>query len=198
VFIFVLKGVVMRVLLCAGMLSLGLMVGSHAQPGAATAGVGNAPVSEPCSGEMSDDQVMKCLNQQGEKAEGALSKSYGESAQTLDLACSNIFIRGQGACLSRALEIADKKLNEAYALALKAIAKDEAEGGTPGRPNNDWRGNLKRAQQAWLRLREADCNDLTSSEWRDGSGLGPAIVACELGHTLSRTAELRRRYDPRQ
>ncbi|WP_091777730.1 lysozyme inhibitor LprI family protein [Methylobacterium sp. UNC378MF] len=190
-----LKSMMMRVLFCAGMLSLGLIVGAQAQPRADAEGAGSATVSEPCSGEMDDDQVMKCLNQQGESAEAVLSKSYASNAKALDTACSEIFIRGQGACLERALQLADKKLNEAYALALKAIAKND-------RPNFgpklDWRGDLKRAQQAWLHFREADCNNLIGDEWRDGSGLGPATVACQLGHTLSRTAELHRRYDPRQ
>ncbi|MFG7490576.1 lysozyme inhibitor LprI family protein [Methylorubrum rhodesianum] len=143
------------------------------------------PTPETCS----MDDPTACLDRHGEAAARALDKAYADAASKLSAACAEVISPGIGACLERAWQIADKELNETYARAMKSIENDEA--------GRKWREQLKLAQQAWLRIRDADCGDLVFSEWMNGTGAGAAAVACQVGHTVARTAELRRRYDRR-
>ncbi|XYD09858.1 lysozyme inhibitor LprI family protein [Methylobacterium sp. NMS12] len=129
---------------------------------------------------------MPCLNRHGEAAAKSLSPAYADLANKLDTACTEVPSPGMSACLERAQQNADKELNEAYARAMKSIDNDDT--------GRKWREHLRLAQQAWLHFRDADCGDLTTSEWSGGTGMGPAIITCQLGHTEARTAELNRRY----
>jgi uncharacterized protein YecT (DUF1311 family) len=138
--------------------------------------------SEACDG----DDPMPCLNRHGEAAAKALSLTYADLANNLDTACTQVPSPGMSACLERAQQNADKELNEAYTRAIKSIDKDDT--------GRKWRERLRLAQQAWLHFRDADCGDLTTSEWSGGTGMGAAIITCQLGHTEARTAELNRRY----
>ena len=142
----------------------------------------SAQISVPCDG---DDPTL-CLNRHGELAAQSLSRGYADVASKLDGTCAEVISPGIGACLERAQQIADKALNDTYAHAMKSIDNDEA--------GRKWRERLKLAQQTWLRFRDADCGDLTISEWSSGTGTGAAIMTCQLGHTEARTAELNRRY----
>ena len=143
------------------------------------------PAPETCS----MDDPAACLDRHGEVAARALDKAYADAASKLSAACAEVVSPGIGACLEHARQIADKELNDTYARAMKSIENDEA--------GRKWREQLKLAQQAWLRFRDADCGDLVFSEWMNGTGAGPAAMACQVGHTVARTAELRRRYDRR-
>ena len=93
------------------------------------------------------------------------------------------------ACLNRHGEVAARALDKAYADAASKLSAACAEVISPGI------GAC--LEQAWLRFRDADCGDLVFSEWMNGTGAGAAAMACQVGHTVARTAELRRRYDRR-
>ena len=144
-----------------------------------------APASRTCD----TDEPTACMNRYGEGAARSLSRAYGKAAGQVDALCAEAVSSGVAYCLEPAQQVADKDLNATYARALASIG-DDAEGRT-------WRMRLKQAQQAWLRFRDADCGDLTFSEWGSGTGAGPAMSACLIAHTVERTAELRRRYDRR-
>ncbi|AWI90369.1 DUF1311 domain-containing protein [Methylobacterium sp. DM1] len=135
------------------------------------------------------DDPTACLDRHGEVAACTLDKAYADAASKLSAACAEVVSPGIGACLERAWQIANKELNDTYARAMRSIDNDEA--------GRKWREQLKLAQQAWLRFRDADCGDLVFSEWMNGTGAGAAALACQVGHTVARTAELRRRYDRR-
>ncbi|AYO84446.1 lysozyme inhibitor LprI family protein [Methylobacterium brachiatum] len=141
----------------------------------------------PASGTCDTDEPTACMNRYGEGAARSLSRAYGKAAGQVDALCAEAV--SSGICLEPAQQVADKDLNATYARALASIG-DDAEGRT-------WRARLKQAQQAWLRFRDADCGDLTFSEWGSGTGAGPAMSACLIAHTVERTAELRRRYGRR-
>ncbi len=140
------------------------------------------PTAEVCGG----DDPMPCIYRHGEAAAKTLLPAYADLASKLDTACSDVPSPGMSACLERAEQIANDQLNKAYGYAMKSIGN--------GAAGYKWRERLKLAQQAWLRFREADCGDLTISEWSGRAGMGPAIITCQLGHTEARVAELNRRY----
>ncbi|MEE7490260.1 lysozyme inhibitor LprI family protein [Methylobacterium oryzae CBMB20] len=95
-------------------------------------------------------------------------------------------------CMNRALQEADAKLNAAYKKAMSVIDHDDR----AADPNAKalWKTQLERAQRAWIAFRDADCGDLTYSEWANGSGANPAVPACRYDKTVDRTADLLGRY----
>ncbi|XYD10473.1 lysozyme inhibitor LprI family protein [Methylobacterium sp. NMS12] len=95
-------------------------------------------------------------------------------------------------CMNRALQEADAKLNAAYKKALSVIDHDDRTQ-DPG-AKALWRTQLEKAQRAWIAFRDADCGDLTYSEWANGSGANPAVPACLYDKTVQRTADLLSRY----
>jgi uncharacterized protein YecT (DUF1311 family) len=57
-----------------------------------------------------------------------------------------------------------------------------------------WKAQLEKAQRVWIAFRDADCGDLTYSEWANGSGASPALAACRYDKTIQPTADLLSRY----
>ena len=57
---------------------------------------------------------------------------------------------------------------------------------------------LKKAQQAWIVFRDADCGALTAHEWGHGTGMGAATESCLLEKTIQRTGDLEHRYIDRR
>ncbi|MCX4194759.1 DUF1311 domain-containing protein [Methylobacterium organophilum] len=173
------KALALSIILPAGFLSA-----AYAAPNDAAPSASKEPPPLACT---VDNTIDACLNRHGEDAAKALSKAYGDVAGKLDAACSEVISPGMTACLGRAQEIADKKLNATYARAMKAISSEDN--------GKKWQEELRLAQQTWMRFRDADCGDLITDEWHGGTGTYPAIATCLLGHTEARTAELKRRYD---
>ncbi|WP_082557996.1 lysozyme inhibitor LprI family protein [Methylobacterium sp. Leaf361] len=144
----------------------------------------SASAAETCD---SDDPT-SCLSRHGEAAGNMLSKAYADASKKVAPMCFEVIGPAIGDCLERARRVADKELDETYARAMKSIGSDDDAA-------RKWRERLKLAQQAWLRFRDADCGDVISFEWMDGTGAGPAGSACLVAHTIERAAELKRRYD---
>jgi uncharacterized protein YecT (DUF1311 family) len=100
----------------------------------------------------------------------------------------------QSACLEAALGRADAALNEAYRRAQAVIDADAA---TPAADRAAWKRALQAAQRAWIGFRDADCGELVGHEWHQGSGSGPAALACRLDKTERRARALVERYTAR-
>ncbi|MDP4021930.1 lysozyme inhibitor LprI family protein [Methylobacterium sp. NEAU 140] len=96
------------------------------------------------------------------------------------------------ACLHRALDEADARLNAAYRKALAVIDGDDR--GMDAAAKAAWKAQLAAAQRAWIAFRDADCGDLILSEWASGSGATGAQYACRYDRTVQRTADLLSRY----
>lgn len=99
---------------------------------------------------------------------------------------------GTEACMHRALDDADAKLNAAYKKALSVIENDDREQDPKAKAT--WKAQLAAAQRAWIAFRDADCGDLIFSEWNNGSGTTAALYACRYDKTVQRTAEILSRY----
>ncbi|QFU15587.1 lysozyme inhibitor LprI family protein [Microvirga thermotolerans] len=97
----------------------------------------------------------------------------------------------QSACLDKALKAADGELNAVYKKALELIDKDDM---MSAEQHRNWKQALQKAQRAWVAFRDADCGEPVGYEWSQGTGMGPATLACLLQKTRIRTAELRQRY----
>lgn len=101
-------------------------------------------------------------------------------------------------CMEKAFTEADKKLNAAYQKALSVIDHDDGEDDqdpkAKAKYKADWKARLAAAQRAWIAFRDADCGDLTISEWHGGTGMGPALDACKYDKTVQRTDDLLSRY----
>ena len=93
-------------------------------------------------------------------------------------------------CLHKALDAADAKLNAAYKKALSVIEQDDR----PLDAKATWKAQFTAAQRAWIAFRDADCGDLTFSEWNNGSGTTGALYACRYDKTVQRTEDILRRY----
>lgn len=143
----------------------------------------NAPAAETCD----LDDPTPCMKRHGESAARDLMRAYQSASKLADTTCTEVISPGIGECLEHAQAVADKELNATYARAMSSIDKDE--------DGRKWREQLKRAQEAWLRFRDADCGDLVFSEYSNGTGAGPASSMCLIEHTVARDAELHRRYD---
>ncbi|MCJ2095231.1 DUF1311 domain-containing protein [Methylobacterium sp. J-072] len=57
-----------------------------------------------------------------------------------------------------------------------------------------WKTQFMAAQRAWIAFRDADCGDLTFSEWNNGSGITAALYACKSDKTVQRTDDILSRY----
>lgn len=99
---------------------------------------------------------------------------------------------GTQACMHRALNDADLKLNAAYKKAMSVIDQDDRQ--QDPKAKADWKTQLAGAQRSWIAFRDADCGDLTFSEWDNGSGTTAALYACRYDKTVQRTAEILSRY----
>jgi uncharacterized protein YecT (DUF1311 family) len=95
-------------------------------------------------------------------------------------------------CMARALQEADAKLNAVYKKAMSVIDHDDRTQDPSAKAV--WKTQLEKAQRAWIAFRDADCGDLTYSEWSNGSGANPAVPACRYDKTVQRTADLLSRY----
>jgi uncharacterized protein YecT (DUF1311 family) len=107
-------------------------------------------------------------------------------------ACVALPAAAQSGCLEKLAEAADAKLNEVYRRAISAIEKSD------GNDIAAWKAELKKAQQAWIAFRDADCGDLVGYEWGHGTGMGAATESCLLEKTEQRTRELVARYIERR
>ncbi|EOZ4641757.1 lysozyme inhibitor LprI family protein [Enterobacter cloacae] len=79
-------------------------------------------------------------------------------------------------CSAQQYQAADKKLNQTYQAAIKRAAAPQ-------------RDLLKKAQQAWIALRDADCNFIGSGT--EGGSVQPMIISqCLTEKTVEREAYL--------
>ncbi len=86
---------------------------------------------------------------------------------------------GRGACLDQELQLWDGWLNITYKeLRGKAINVD-AGAGQSGSSTPRVSDALRDAQRAWIVWRDATCN-FERAQWGNGSGGGPATLACLL------------------
>lgn len=90
-------------------------------------------------------------------------------------------------CSEKALEAADKKLNDTYKRVLAHIAK--ADGLSRG-DRDKWAAALRTAQRHWLAFRDQDRGEVVAFEWGGGTGTTGAILGCKLTKTGTRTKEL--------
>lgn len=95
------------------------------------------------------------------------------------------------ACMEKAADDADHKLNVAYK---KALAVIDGDGDRTADQKAHWRAQLTAAQRAWIAFRDADCGDLVVTEWNGGTGMGSALSACRYDLTVQRTDEILSRY----
>ena len=103
-------------------------------------------------------------------------------------ACDKLATIAQSGCLEKLVNAADLKLNEVYRRAIKTIDSTDPANAAA------WKAELKKAQQAWIAFRDADCGALTAYEWSHGTGMGAATEHCILDKTEARTRELTSRY----
>jgi uncharacterized protein YecT (DUF1311 family) len=94
----------------------------------------------------------------------------------------------QSGCFEKLATAADARLNETYRRAVTMIDKSDSDSIA------EWKADLKKAQQAWIAYRDADCGALVGYEWSHGTGMGPATESCVLQKTEQRTRDLRDRY----
>jgi uncharacterized protein YecT (DUF1311 family) len=106
-------------------------------------------------------------------------------------ACDKLATIAQSGCLEKLANAADAKLNEVYRRAVKTIESSDPDHAAA------WKAELKKAQQAWIAFRDADCGALTAYEWSHGTGMGAATEHCILEKTEARTRDLASRYSGR-
>jgi uncharacterized protein YecT (DUF1311 family) len=124
---------------------------------------------------------------------GALSLSNGAIAQARPTnPCSaETSTYAQSECLDKALKAADGELNATYKKAQVVIDKSDLMNAEQRR---NWKQAFQKAQRAWVAFRDADCGEPVGYEWFQGTGMGPATLACNLEKTKIRTQELTDRY----
>ncbi|EMC9752670.1 lysozyme inhibitor LprI family protein [Enterobacter cloacae] len=99
------------------------------------------------------------------------------SASALADECDNATTQLElNTCSAQQYQAADKKLNQTYQSAIKRAAAPQ-------------RDLLKKAQQAWIALRDADCNFIGSGT--EGGSVQPMIISqCLTEKTVEREAFL--------
>ncbi|MCB8822785.1 lysozyme inhibitor LprI family protein [Microvirga rosea] len=97
----------------------------------------------------------------------------------------------QSECLDKALKVADGELNAVYKKAQASIDKSDMMNADQ---RKSWKQALQKAQRAWVAFRDADCGEPVGYEWSQGTGMGPATLACNLEKTKIRAQELTARY----
>ena len=99
------------------------------------------------------------------------------SASALANECDNATTQLElNTCSAQQYQAADKKLNQTYQAAVKRAAAPQ-------------RDLLKKAQQAWIALRDADCNFIGSGT--EGGSVQPMIMSqCLTEKTVEREAFL--------
>ena len=117
--------------------------------------------------------------------------AHGQDSGPAAAACDKLATVAQSGCLEKLANAADAKLNEVYPRAIKTIESSDPDHAA------EWKAELKRAQQAWIAFRDADCGALTAYEWSHGTGMGAATEHCILDKTEARTRELVSRYSGR-
>lgn len=122
-----------------------------------------------------------------------LAGAYGpalaqEPGAECEAATTNLEMRN---CRTSAYQDADKQLNAVWKKVLAVV--DDADYLT-AEQRVAWKKELREAQRAWVQFKEHDCNGAVLYEWWGGSGAGAAISGCILGHTVTRTMDLRQRY----
>lgn len=106
-------------------------------------------------------------------AGGALLLSASALADECDNATTQLELN---TCSAQQYQAADKKLNQTYQSAIKRAAAPQ-------------RDLLKKAQQAWIALRDADCNFIGSGT--EGGSVQPMIISqCLTEKTVEREAFL--------
>jgi len=103
-------------------------------------------------------------------------------------ACDTLATIAQSGCLEKLANAADAKLNDVYRRAVRTIESSDLEHAA------EWKAELKKAEQAWIAFRDADCGALTAYEWSHGTGMGTATEHCILEKTEQRARELAARY----
>lgn len=96
-------------------------------------------------------------------------------------------------CADKEYEAADKALNEAYASALKVVRSRNEDKPYDAK---SFEQALRGAQRAWVAYRDADCKDVISQVWTNGSGTTSAILQCMTEKTVQRTKELKDQLEP--
>ncbi|MBZ6078648.1 lysozyme inhibitor LprI family protein [Microvirga puerhi] len=124
---------------------------------------------------------------------GILAAPSGAFAQTrpADPCSTETSTYAQSECLDKALKAADSELNAVYKKAQASIDKSDMMNAEQRR---SWKQALQKAQRAWVGFRDADCGEPVGYEWFQGTGMGPATLACNLEKTKIRTQELTDRY----
>ncbi len=115
------------------------------------------------------------------------SPGYAQQSAAED-ACISLPPAAQSGCLEKLATAADAKLNDVYRRAISVIDKSDTDSLA------DWKTELKKAQQAWIAFRDADCGALIGYEWGHGTGMGSATESCVLEKTEQRTRDLTERY----
>lgn len=106
-------------------------------------------------------------------ASAALLLSASALADECDKATTQLELN---TCSAQQYQAADKKLNQTYQAAIKRAAAPQ-------------RDLLKKAQQAWIALRDADCNFIGSGT--EGGSVQPMIISqCLTEKTVEREAFL--------
>ena len=118
----------------------------------------------------------------------ALSSPSSAQESAAAAACDQLATIAQSGCLEKLAKAADAKLNDVYRGAIKSIESSDPEHAAA------WKSELKKAEQAWIAFRDADCGALTAYEWGHGTGMGAATEHCILDKTEARTRELLHRY----
>jgi uncharacterized protein YecT (DUF1311 family) len=120
------------------------------------------------------------------------SSAGAQDSSAAAAACDKLATIAQSGCLEKLANAADLKLNEAYRRAFKIIDSSDPAAAAA------WKAELKKAQQAWITFRDADCGALTAYEWSHGTGMGAATERCILDKTEARTRDLLQRYSDRK
>jgi uncharacterized protein YecT (DUF1311 family) len=121
----------------------------------------------------------------------ALSSPSSAQESAAAAACDQLATIAQSGCLEKLADAADAELNNVYRGAIKSIERSDPEHAAA------WKAELKKAEQAWIAFRDADCGALTAYEWGHGTGMSAATEHCILQKTEQRTRELASRYSGR-
>ena len=116
------------------------------------------------------------------------SPGHAQDSAAASAACDKLPTIAQSGCLEKLFNAADAKLNEVYRGAVKTIEQSDSG------DRAAWKAELRKAQQAWIAFRDADCGALTAYEWGHGTGMGAATEQCMLEKTEARSRELENRY----
>ncbi|MEH3144303.1 MAG: DUF1311 domain-containing protein [Methylobacterium frigidaeris] len=150
---------------------------AHAQTGEAC-GMGEGPALD------------ACVAKQARNATDSLARTYKAAVAAGDSACADVGAPVQVYCLGKAQDLADHALNDLYRRMQAGIDKN-----APSKTDAaKWKDDLKAAQQAWIKYRDADCSDLVATEYHHGTGMGAGMGSCTLMKTAARVQELQDRY----